>query len=213
MKYKCLIFDCDGVLVDSESISNGVMIKMANSIGAKIELDYANKYFSGKSLKSIFLEIENITDKKLPDSFESEYRTKTFDSFKNDLKAIKGVKKILNLIKVPYCVASSGPREKIELNLTTTGLIDNFKNNIFSSYEIDSWKPEPQIFLHSAKMMGFKAGDCAVIEDSIAGVIAGKKGGFDVFGYANGNNDQELIDAGAKVFYSMDELAELLNLK
>jgi len=96
MKYKCIIFDCDGVLVDSEGISNRILVEMANSVGAKIELKYALENFAGKSLKSVFEHIEKLIEKKVPDSFEKEYRKKTFKAFKTELKPIRGIHNLLN---------------------------------------------------------------------------------------------------------------------
>ncbi|MDG1954462.1 MAG: HAD family hydrolase [Polaribacter sp.] len=210
MKYKCIIFDCDGVLVDSEGISNRILVEMANSVGAKIELKYALENFAGKSLKSVFEHIEKLIEKKVPDSFEKEYRKKTFKAFKTELKPIRGIHNLLNEISVQYCVASSGPTKKIRLNLTTTKLIEKFENKIFSSYEIGSWKPNPEIFEYAAEKMGFKPNECVVIEDSMAGIIAARKGGFDVFGFTNEENKKDFENEGAKVFFEMGELNELL---
>ena len=211
MKYKCIIFDCDGVLVDSEEISNSVLVEMTSEIGTEIKMDYALENFAGKSLKSCFEHIEKIIEKPLPNTFEKEYRNRTFSLFKTDLKPIAGIHKLLDKISIPFCVASSAPVEKIKLNLTTTNLIDKFENRIFSSYEIGSWKPKPEIFEHSARNMGFKPSECAVIEDSIAGVRAGIKGGFDVYGFASKKNQSALKKEGAKVFFEMNELLELLD--
>ncbi len=210
MKHKCIIFDCDGVLVDSEEISNRMLIEMANSVGAKIEMEYALENFAGKSLKSIFDYIENLTREKLPNSFEKEYRERTFVAFKTSLKPIKGIHNLLNRISIPYCVASSGPKEKIILNLTTTKLIEKFRNNIFSSYEIGSWKPNPEIFEYAAKKMGYKPDECVVIEDSLAGIKAAKSGGFKVFGFANKSNKSIFEKEGAKTFFEMKVLEKLL---
>ena len=210
MKYECIIFDCDGVLVDSEGISNSILVEMANSVGAKIELKYALENFAGKSLKSVFQHIEELIEKKIPNSFEKEYRERTFKAFKTELKPIKGIHNLLNEISLQYCVASSGPTEKIRLNLTTTKLIEKFENKIFSSYEIGSWKPNPEIFEYAAKKMGFEPNQCAVIEDSIAGIIAARKGGFDVFGFTNKQNQKAFENEGAKVFFDMEKLNELL---
>ena len=213
MKYKCIIFDCDGVLVDSEEISNSVLIQMANEIGAEIKMGYAIENFAGKSLKSSLEYIEKLTKKPLPNTFEQEYRNRTYSAFKTDLKPINGVHTLLNQISVPFCVASSGPIDKIRLNLKTTNLIQKFENRMFSSYEIGSWKPNPEIFEYAAKQMGFKPSECAVIEDSLAGIRAGKKGGFEVFGFATNKNKTEFIKEGAKVFFEMDKLFELLRSK
>ena len=208
---KCIIFDCDGILVDSETIANQVLLSMSAPFGLKMTMEEAVKNFNGRRLKNIFEQIEKLTNKKLPDSFETDFRKQTFEAFKTDLKAVKGVRRFIENLSVPYCVASSGPVEKITLNLTTTRLIQNFENRIFSSYEINSWKPDPDIFIHACNQMGFKKEECIVIEDSVAGVIAGVKGGFKVFALANENNAQDLLDEGATVFYNYEELEGILN--
>ena len=210
---KCIIFDCDGILVDSETIANQVLLSMSAPFGLKMTMEEAVKNFNGRRLKNIFEQIEKLTDKKLPDSFETDFRKQTFEAFKTDLKAVKGVRKFIENLSVPYCVASSGPVEKITFNLTTTELIQNFENRIFSSYEINSWKPDPDIFIHACNQMGFKKEECIVIEDSVAGVIAGVKGGFKVFALANENNAQDLRDEGATVFYNYEELETILAFK
>lgn len=208
---KCIIFDCDGVLVDSEAIGNKVLLSMASAFGFEMDIEDAYKHFNGRSLKVCFSQIEKIIDQKLPDNFESEYRKKSFEAFKNELLPVDGVKEFIHNLNIPFCVASSGPVEKIELNLTTVGLIDKFENKIFSAYRINSWKPEPDLFLFAAKEMGFEIDECIVIEDSRAGVIAANKGGFKVYGLANKHNEQELREEGAIVFYSFKELENMLS--
>lgn len=210
MKYRCIIFDCDGVLVDSEGISIRVLIEMANTIGATIDTDYAHEHFTGNSLMRVLEIIEEQLGFPLPDTFEKEYRERSFQAFKTEMQPIKGVHELLEKITIPYCVASSGPMNKIKLNLTTTGLIDKFENRMFSCYDIGMWKPDPAIFLHAAKSMGFVPGECAVIEDSLPGIRAAKNGGFDVFGFARPKNQKAFELEGAKVFFEMKELGELL---
>ena len=207
---KCIIFDCDGVLVDSEIIGNQILISMAKEFGLEMTIETAIEKFNGRSLKDCFNQIENLINKKLPNDFETEYRKKTFEAFKNELKPINGVKKFIDGLNVSYCVASSGPIEKIVLNLTTTELINKFENKIFSSYQINSWKPEPEIFLFAAKEMGYEINECIVIEDSKAGIISAKKGGFKVYGFANKHNENELKEEGAIIFYSFEELENIL---
>lgn len=211
MNYKCIIFDCDGILVDSEGISDAVLIEMAQEIGVTIDIEYIRHHFAGRSLKYIFQSLVDRIEGNLPQGFEQDYRTRTFNRFKTDLQPIKGIHRLLNQITIPICVASSGPPNKIELNLTTTKLLNYFKGHLFSSYDIGVWKPNPDIFLHAANTMGFKPQHCAVIEDSLAGVKAGIAGGFDVYALANTENKDTFIKEGAVVFYSMDELYALLS--
>jgi len=206
MEVKCIIFDCDGVLVDTEKIGNGVLLSMAAEHGFEMKLEDAYRDFNGRNLKECFIHIENAIAKKLPDNFESEYRERSFEAFKTQVKPMEGIVEFLNKLKIPYCVASSGPVDKIRLNLEVAGLLDRFENKIFSSYEINSWKPDPGIFLHAAKEMGFAVKDCIVIEDSKAGVMAGISGGFKVYGFANGYNNEDLEKEGAELFSNYEEL-------
>ena len=210
MKYKCLIFDCDGILVDSEAISSKVFVEMAKELDIEIDLEFAIENFSGVSIKSTLEYIANRTGKELYDNFEKEFRARTFELFKTDLKPVKGISELLDKINVPCCVASSGPREKLELSLTTTNLLPKFEGRIYSSYDIDSWKPNPEIFLYAAREMGFRADECAVIEDSWAGVKAAKACNFDVFAFANERNKKTMNELGATVFSEMSELYKLL---
>jgi HAD superfamily hydrolase (TIGR01509 family) len=210
---KCVIFDCDGVLVDSEIIGNQILISMTKEFGLEMTIETAIQKFNGRSLKDCFNQIENLINRKLPENFESEYRKLTFEAFKNELKPINGVEKFIDKLNISYCVASSGPVEKIVLNLTTTGLIKKFENKIYSSYQINSWKPDPEIFLFAAKEMGYEINECIVIEDSKAGIISAKKGGFKVYGFANKHNEKELIEEGATIFYDFEQLENILKPK
>lgn len=209
-KYKCIIFDCDGVLVDSEPLGNKVMVEMANEFGAAIDLDYAYRYFKGNSLYRCMQHIEKLIAAELPDDFEFNYRRRSFELFKKEIQPVQHIKHIIKTLETPYCVASSGPLHKIELNLRLTGLLHYFDNRIFSCYQIQKWKPDPSIFLWAIETMGFKPEECVVIEDSIMGVEAAKNGGFDVFAYVADDYNDEIVSMATKSFDSMLKLPELL---
>ncbi|HKJ42831.1 MAG TPA: HAD family hydrolase [Sunxiuqinia sp.] len=210
MKYKCVIFDCDGVLVDSEKISAKVFQQMVSELGCHLDFEIVLEQVTGTSMKENLKFFVERLERELPDSFEAEFRKRSYKAFKTDLQPISGVHELLEKITVPLGVASSGPTEKIKQNLQTTNLLKHFDGYIFSCYDIGSWKPEPDIYLHAAKTMGFQPSECAVIEDSSVGVKAAKAGGFDVFGYANHNNKTELEKLGATTFSDMKELELLL---
>ncbi|MBL4604377.1 MAG: HAD family hydrolase [Flavobacteriaceae bacterium] len=210
MKYKCIIFDCDGILVDSELISNQVIVDLSNELGANITIEYAIKNYAGTSLGYITQDLEDRSQIKVPDSFRDQYRERTYEAFQNELKPIEGIKELLTSIKIPFCVASNGPLHKMRLNLTVTQLIDQLEGNLFSAYEIERWKPDPALFLHAASKMGFKANECAVIEDSLSGVKAAISGGFDVYGFTQAHNEEAFKKEGAIVFNKMNQLYELL---
>ena len=209
-KYKCIIFDCDGVLVDSEPLSNQVMVDLANQAGANIDLEYAYTYFKGNSLQNCMKQITEVIGKGIPFDFESEYRKQSFEKFKNEIQPIEGVKEVLDNLEIPFCVASSGPENKIKLNLELTGLLHYFEPNIFSCYTIQKWKPDPAVFLWAAEAMGFHPPECLVIEDSPIGVTAAINGGFDVYGFTAHDYRNELKENASNTFDNMLNLLDLV---
>ncbi|MGC6429503.1 MAG: HAD family hydrolase [Jejuia sp.] len=210
-KYKCVIFDCDGVLIDSESIAIGVLVDMANEMGANMIFKESLIELKGKSFNSCLALISKLSGKSIPENFEKEYRARTFETFKKEIQPIKGIKEVLQKLPLPFCTASSGPENKIRLNLEVTGLLPFFGNNIFSCYTIQKWKPEPDVFLWAAKTMGFQPKECLVIEDSISGVKAAQAGGFDVFGFTEHDYKNELEGLATKTFKSMNVLLDIIH--
>lgn len=210
-KYKCIIFDCDGVLIDSESIAIGVLVDMANDLGANMNFEESLIGLKGKSLNSCMQLIEDKIGKPLPMNFEPDYRINTFEAFRKNIQPIKGITDVLNKLQIPFCVASSGPENKIRLNLDVTDLLPHFEGNIFSCYAIQKWKPEPEVYLWAAETMGFKPHECLVIEDSVSGVKGALAGGFDVFGYTEHDYKNELNPIATKTFSSMDKLLAMLD--
>lgn len=183
---------------------------MALELGAKVDLTFALKHLSGTSLQIWINHIEECTGQQTPEDFSKVFRQELHQVFRDQLQPVEGVHELLDRLNMPYCVASSGPLEKIKLSLTTTNLIDKFEGKLFSSYEINSWKPDPGIFLHASEQMGFAPCDCAVIEDSLAGVQAALAGGFDVYAYAPNLADNIFADIANNVFHDMVALGDLL---
>ncbi|PPK99250.1 haloacid dehalogenase superfamily, subfamily IA, variant 3 with third motif having DD or ED [Parapedobacter indicus] len=212
-KITSIIFDCDGVLVDTERAMISVLLEMTLEFGVNMELDEAVKAFSGRQILETIAALQTSAGRPFPENFEQDFRVRAYDRFRQGIEAVPGIHELLDRLKVPYCVASSGPKEKIALNLKLTGLLGYFpEHHIFSSYEINSWKPDPGIFLHAADFMGFHPHTTAVVEDSIAGVEAAVKGGFKVFAIANEQDRHELAARGATTFGHMRELPDLLKL-
>ena len=212
MEYKCIIFDSDGVLVDSETLSAKVFQEMALELGFDLDFETAVERFAGTSMKENLLFIQEYIQGPLPVDFEKEFRERTYKVFKTNLKAVNGIADLIEKLGIPFCVASSGPVEKIRLNLGLVNLLDHFENKIYSSYDIGSWKPEPGIFLHAAKRMGFEPEECAVIEDSASGIRAAIAGGFKVYALANAKKKKTFEQEGAIAFENMKELEKLLAL-
>ncbi|HMR16469.1 MAG TPA: HAD family hydrolase, partial [Mariniflexile sp.] len=207
---KCIIFDCDGVLVDSEPISIQILVDLANAYGANIDLAYGMKHFKGSFFDACKNNIAQLTQKTLPDSFQDDYRKLSFEAFKKYVQPVEGIKMVLDRLTIPFCVASSGPENKIKLNLELTGLLPYFENNIFSCYAIQKWKPDPAVFSWAAETMGFNNKDCLVVEDSLSGIKAAKAGGFDVFGFTAHDYNHELEADATKTFNSMSELLGMI---
>ena len=206
-----VIFDCDGVLVDSEVLGNRVLVDYLSEMGMSFPLEEAVSKFRGCKIADLVTEVERRFACSLPESFVVDFRARMAEAFKTELKAIDGIATAIEAIKLPMCVASSGPRAKIELSLTVTGLISHFKGCIFSAYEIKSWKPDPGLFLHAARTMGVEPKNCIVIEDSILGVQAAVAAGMRVLGYATDQvHAQTLQTAGAVVLQSMAALPTFL---
>lgn len=211
-KPDCIIFDCDGVLVDSEVIGIRLLLEMTAPYGVDMKEEDAVLEFAGRRLKEVIDMLQTRTGQPFPDDLEQRFRERSFEVFQEEVEPVEGITALLDSLTIPFCVASSGPVDKIRLNLTLTGLIGYFEDRIFSAYDIESWKPDPGIFLHAAREMGFPPERCVVIEDSKAGITAGVRGGFTVFGYAKEHNAKELESEGATVFYNMHELPQLLKL-
>ena len=175
---KCIIFDCDGTLVDSEYLCNlGLEIRLRDYGVESSAIDLMKRFRGGK-LAAILEAIESEHKIKLKEGFISSYRSLVDELFERDLKPCEGVNAALTAIHLPKCVASSGPLDKINKALSISGLSKHFNGKIFSSYVVGSWKPDPGIFLHAAKEMGFQPSECAVVEDSPVGISAAKSAGM-----------------------------------
>lgn len=206
-----IIFDCDGVLVDSEPLSNGTFVKMLNEVGYPATYEEGVERFVGKPIGSCIQEVELVLGHKLPSTFESTFRELTTELFKRELKPVTGIYEVLKNLPYEYCVASSGPHEKIRLTLGVTNLYQLFEGKIFSASDVKRGKPFPDLFLHAASTMGYDPTDCIVVEDAVPGIKAALSAGMRVLGYAERDLTNRLAEAGAITFTKMDELSDLLS--
>jgi HAD superfamily hydrolase (TIGR01509 family) len=207
-----VIFDSDGVLVDSEGIANAVFARAATSEGAAISAEESLRLFRGLKMADCIVEIERRSGRRIRDGFVSEVRSATALAFEADLRAIEGIHAALAAITIPVCVVSNGPMSKLTHTLGLTKLLDRFEGRIFSAYDVGCWKPDPGLFLHAARMMGADPSRCVVVEDSLSGVRAAKAAGMRVLGFAGGDAmaERELRAECACVFHRMNELPGLL---
>jgi HAD superfamily hydrolase (TIGR01509 family) len=213
-----VIFDCDGVLVDSEPIANRILAEALTAAGYPCSFEHSVAHFVGRSLASIVAAVESEMGRPLPDEFADRVQAKTFAAFRRELKPVPGIVPALARIDTAKCVASSGKPEKMRLTLGLTGLADYFGGHVFSAAMVARGKPAPDLFLYAARQMDAAPEACTVVEDSVAGATAARAAGMRTFGYAGGSHvlpdhARRLADAGAHVFDDMNDLPDLLNGK
>lgn len=213
MSWELIIFDCDGVLVDSEPISERIFPEVLAEEGFEVSLDDSRSWFTGYSLQTCLKKVEELFGRPVPEDIGQKYYTRLFDEFKKSLQPVPGIAEALDAIPYPVCVASSGAHEKMQISLGVTGLLHRFTNRIFSALDIEHGKPEPDLFLYAAKRCNAVPHNCAVVEDSIPGVQAGVAAGMTVFGYITPYNTSltdTFIKCGAMIFSNMADLPGLL---
>ena len=176
-----MIFDCDGTLVDSEPLACAVLAECAREQGIAITDEDAHARFKGARMADCVSALEAMRGSPLPATFTEDTKQRQNVAMAERLQPIEGALELLQAMHLPYCMGSNGPRAKMELTLGTTGLLHFFKDNIFSAYEVGAWKPEPELFLHAARHYGIAPEHCAVIEDSLPGILAGVAAGMQVF--------------------------------
>ena len=212
-----VIFDCDGVLVDSEPISLAMLTAALNRIGVEIDRDTVRRRFAGTSMASIMAQVAYEFPVTIPDGFAAAFRTETLKAFDAELRATAGIAEAVRALTIPACVASSSDPVRLRHSLALTGLLPLFEGRLFSSSMVARGKPFPDLFLHAAACMGTAPRDCLVVEDSVPGVEAARAAGMRVVGFTGGGHwghdrdGRDLADAGAeRVFRDHRELDGLL---
>lgn len=211
MASNLVIFDCDGVLVDSEPISNRVFRDMLGEIGLPLTLDYMYEHFVGLSMPACMELVSRLLGEPVPEGFLARVQQRTEEALRAHVQAMPGIHDVLDSLRLPYCVASSGAHSKIRTTLGATGLLDRFQGRIFSAQDVARSKPAPDLFLHAATALDHAPERCLVIEDTPTGVRAGVAAGMRVFGFDAITQAQRLVDAGAHAtFGTMRELPALI---
>jgi HAD superfamily hydrolase (TIGR01509 family) len=212
---KLVIFDCDGILVDTENLANRRLAEWLSEAGYPASFEYCRKNFSGRSMASVQKEIEDQTSVVLGPDFVDRWNAGLPDLFAHGVEAVPHVREFVDAVRscgIPYCVASSARVTKMHITLGQTGLLPLFEDAMFSSTMVERGKPFPDLFLHAARTMGVLPADCIVIEDSVAGTQAGVAAGMRVFSYhGDPYSDRDgLIEAGGIPFDDMRQLAQLV---
>jgi HAD superfamily hydrolase (TIGR01509 family) len=194
-----VIFDCDGVLVDSEPIANRVLVEVLGEHGLEMTVEESMRTFVGRSWRSCLEIIAQRLGHEPAPTLTTAFRTRLRAAFERELRPVDGIVDALDRIALPVCVASSGEPEKIRHSLGLVGLRDRFGDALFSASEVARGKPAPDLFLHAAARMGFAPERTVVVEDSVPGVEAGIAAGMVTVAYAGDGGADRLRAAGAHV--------------
>jgi HAD superfamily hydrolase (TIGR01509 family) len=211
--FDLVIFDCDGVLVDSEPVANQILGAYLNALGLEMSASDIMAEYVGLSMKSVVEKIECRLGRPLPADWLDRLQQDTFAAFAQELHPVTGVRQVVEAVKArgqKFCVASSGSIEKITLTLTLTGLYPAFEGRIFSASQVANGKPAPDLFLFAAANCGTNPKRALVIEDSLPGVKAAFAAGMTACGYAARGQAEVLQSAGARTFTDMKELGQWL---
>ncbi|OEJ64064.1 HAD family hydrolase [Magnetovibrio blakemorei] len=222
MNLQLVIFDCDGVLVDSEMIASRELALYLSDLGHPTEAAECRQLFTGMSIQSVADKVGTEWGLSVPIDFIEHLRARDRIAFERELKAVAHVEEALEHLhqaNIPFCVASSGTPEKIRHSLELTELLPWFDNHLFSATQVAHGKPAPDLFTFAAKRMGVPAGHCLVIEDATPGVQGGVAAGMDVFGFIGASHctphsGEALLASGAKcIFEHMADLPALLDAR
>ncbi len=213
---RLVIFDCDGVLVDSERISNGVLARLLSEQGLVTTLEQARRDYQGLLLDEVLVRAEAKLCRPLPRGWLAAYEREREQVFRRELEPVAGAADAVRRVAgagVGVCVASQGKLAKTALSLELTGLRHLFADGaLFSAESVPRGKPHPDLFLHAARVMGADPAACAVVEDTPSGVTAAVAAGMRALGYAADSDKAALRGAGAELLHSLDELASTLGL-
>jgi HAD superfamily hydrolase (TIGR01509 family) len=211
-----VVFDCDGVLVDSESISSRELAVSIRAAGLPISDAEVKAAFKGETLASVTSFVEQRLGRQLPATWLDEFQARRADAFRTELRAVPGARALVEAVMgegIGVCVASQAALVKMELTLGLTGLRPLFSDDqLFSADMVPRGKPAPDLFLHAAARLGHGAESCVVIEDSVLGVIAARAAGMRAIAYAADGDSGALSDAGGELVHDLGEIAAILGL-
>jgi HAD superfamily hydrolase (TIGR01509 family) len=205
-RFELVIFDCDGVLIDSERIANRVLAECLTGIGLRTSAEESLRDYKGHSWPACVALFEHRLGGPLPPAFAADFYRRALAAYERELVAVPGVHAALDRIPTRQCVASNGRLSTMKFTLTKVNLFERFAGRIFSAADVTRPKPAPDLFLHAAAKLDVEPSRCAVVEDSPHGVFAAVAAGMTPFGYAGLEAPGPLAAAGARVFGAMADL-------
>lgn len=185
---KLVIFDCDGVLIDSEIISARILIRQLAAVGIDVDFPYVQRHFLGRSWGKVAAEIRESYGLTLDTDFEDKYREELLLAFESELRTVDGIEAVLENMGVAYCVATSSSPKRARQSLELSGLAPYFGDRLYTASQVQNGKPAPDLFLHAAREMGFAPDNCLVIEDSFPGIRAAHAAGMDTWWFTGGSH-------------------------
>ncbi len=213
-RFDAILFDCDGVLVDSEPITNAVLARMLSELGAALSLEETMRLFVGKAVREEIDIIESLTGRSVPPGWYAEFVRRRDAALAREVQAVEGVAALLARLRawrLPHAVASGADRAKMRVTLGRARLLEALEPHVYGADQVERSKPHPDVYLLAARGLGVDPRRCLVIEDTPTGTQAGVAAGATVFGYcARGAPDALLAAGAAGVFEDMSHLVELL---
>lgn len=207
-----VIFDCDGVLIDSEPIANRVFAEQLAGAGLEMPVEEVMRSFVGRTRDGCIAHAEELLGRPLPPGFGERWDAALFEALAREVRPVDGIVEVLDTLPVPYCVASNGTPRRMRMALDAAGLLSRVDGRLFTASEVARPKPAPDLFLHAARRMGAQPSHTVVVEDTTTGVRAAVAAGMAVYGYAGGAHTDAaaLAREGAHPFHEMRMLPALL---
>jgi HAD superfamily hydrolase (TIGR01509 family) len=209
-----VIFDCDGVLIDSEPIANRVLAAQLAPVGLMMSPGEIMARFVGRTRDGCLELAQALLGRPLPEDFGQQWDEALFSALASEVRAVEGVRELLSSLSIPYCVASNGTPHRMRMSLEAAGLLPLVEGRLFTASEVARPKPAPDLFLHAARTLGAAPRDTVVIEDTPTGVRAGVAAGMRVLAYVAAPHAERdaLREAGAELFHDMAQVKSLLGL-
>lgn len=211
---KCVIFDCDGVLIDSEKLCCKALVHVFSSYAEHFDFEDCTKHFQGGKVADILsATIAHLNINVSLDVVEPLYREQVQYLFNHELKPVIGIDQLLSRLAekdIQYCVVSNSPKDKIESLLELAGLLEIFDGKVYSAFDANSWKPDPDLLLYAAMSMGYSPGECVYIDDTEKGVIAGLNAGIQTIHFKS-STYSPLIESDAIEIESIAELEDIIS--
>lgn len=221
---KCVIFDCDGTLIDSERLCCQALVNVFSSFGADLNVNDCYAHFQGGKLADILMDTQERLGLSISvDTLEPLYRSELEALFQRHLKPMDGAIELIEFLKrqdIEFCIASNAPKSRVESSLAMTGMLDDFKGKVFSAFDANSWKPEPDLIMYTAMNMGFLPNECIYVDDTVKGIEAGVRAGIQSFRLRpmiedsqNDDPEADIAELAAQDIYSLEEISVWINGK